>query len=178
MEMKPMSPASWQSQLAQTLNDLKAQHPERKPRVAVVGVGHDLVGDDAAGLVVARQLQPQVDGHDHLTVMDGGTAPENQTGALRRIAPDLVLLVDAAQMNEAPGTVRWLQWQATTDLGASTHTIPPYILATYLVNEIGCIVVLIGIQPQSLVVDTPLSGPVQKAVTHLIDSLRDTLTAL
>ena len=40
--------------------------------------------------------------------MEAGPAPENFTGPLRRFRPDLVLLVDAAQMDAEPGTIGWL----------------------------------------------------------------------
>ena len=38
--------------------------------------------------------------------LSAGAAPENCTGLLRRFRPDLVLLVDAAEMGEAAGAVR------------------------------------------------------------------------
>ncbi len=55
----------------------------------------------------------------------GRPCPENCTGAVLRFAPDLVVLVDAAEMGEAPATIRWLDWQETTGLSASPPTLPP-----------------------------------------------------
>lgn len=140
-------------------------------RVAVVGIGHELRGDDAAGVALARALQPVA--HERLLVVEGGHAPENHTGPLRRFSPDLVLLVDAAQMNEAPGTVRWLAWEESVGLSASTHTLPPSMLAQYLVQEIGCEVVLVGIQPGQTGLERPLSPRVELAVTALAGALAE-----
>lgn len=147
------------------------KYPLAFSRVAVVGIGHELRGDDAAGVAVARKLQPVA--HERLLVVEGGHAPENQTGLLRRFSPDLVLLVDAAQMNEAPGTVRWLAWEESVGLSASTHTLPPYMLAQYLVHELGCEVVLVGIQPGQTALEHPLSAAVGAAVAALALALTE-----
>ena len=99
-----------------------------------------------------------------LLVLDGGLAPENLTGAIRRFAPDLVLLVDAAEMGEPAGTVRWLSWQDTTGVSAATHALPPYMVAQFLVSELACEVALVGIQPQRTMFGASLSLPVRRAV--------------
>ncbi len=164
-----MSIPSWQEWLSQTLKRLSLV--DRLPRVALLGVGNELNGDDAAGLLVARALQVRLAGIDRLLVIDAGPAPENQTGTLRRFQPDLVILVDAAQMNEEPGTVRWLRWQDTTGLSASTHTLPPYMLAQYVTSELGCDMALIGIQPLSNLFEGPLSPIIQQAVESVVEVL-------
>jgi hydrogenase 3 maturation protease len=97
-------------------------------------------------------------------VLEGGLAPENLTGAIRRFAPDLVLLVDAAEMGEPAGAVRWLSWQDTTGVSAATHALPPYMVAQFLASELDCEVALIGIQPQEIAFGASLSPPVQRAV--------------
>ena len=174
-----MSKLSWSDSLNQKWTNLSK--PDRALRVAIVGIGHELRGDDAAGVSVARSLQLAVGSIHELTlrelpllVIDAGAAPENFTGQLRRFDPDLVLLIDAAQLNEAPGTIRWLDWQETSGLSASTHTLPPHVLAEYLVNELNCEVALIGIQPQGNEFDAPLSPPVQQAVADLARTLATT----
>lgn len=169
--------------LNQTLRRLK-QQPDRPPRVAIVGIGHELRGDDAAGGVVARTLQRNhtvnsaASGHDNLLVIDAGPVPENCTGPLRRFGPDLVLLVDAAQMDEAPGAVRWLAWQETEGLSASTHTLPPYVLASYLTGELSCDVALIGIQPADTSFGGPLTPPVEQAVAAVVQTLAEALRSV
>ncbi len=123
----------------------------RKPapslRVAVLGIGHELQGDDAAGVLIARHLQSLLGPSEERLILCAGPAPENCCGALRRFEPDLVLMIDAAQMYEAPGTVRLISCQDVTGIGASTHTLPLHILAKYLTSELGCEITLLGIQP-------------------------------
>lgn len=147
------------------------RHLETTPaRVAVVGVGHDLRGDDAAGLVVARRVLASAG--ERLLVVDGGPAPENLTGVLRRFQPDLVLLVDAADLDAEPGTVRWLTPDVIEGLSATTHTMPLSMLARFLQHELDCGVYLVGIQPGQNGIGQPLSEAVERAVGAVEDGLR------
>jgi hydrogenase 3 maturation protease len=169
-----MSKLSWLGPLSQALKWDKRHGPI--PRVAVVGMGHDLRGDDAAGLSVARALQEALTGNERVLVVDAGPAPENQTGPLRHFEPDLVLFVDAAQMDEEPGVIRWLSWEEVDGISASTHTLPLGVLARYLVNELGCEVALLGIQPASDAVEALFSPQVAKAVDSVVDALSKLLS--
>ena len=97
-------------------------------------------------------------------MVEGAHAPESSTGAIRRFAPDLVLLVDAAEMGDPPGTIRWLDWQEAVGLEASTHSLPPSMVARYLAAELSCEVALIGIQVQDTALGAPVSPPVRRAI--------------
>ncbi len=163
----------WLKLLRQTLTRLKTNEP---PRVAVVGVGHELRGDDAVGSMIADTLKSVIDQNQDVLVINGGHAPENQTSVLRRFAPNLVLLVDAAQMGEmTTGGVRWLRCQEISGLSASTHTIPLDIIAQYLNTELGCEVALIGIQPGQLDIGADLSPAVKQSADEIVQSLRTIL---
>ena len=133
-------------------------------RVAVVGIGNELNGDDGAGVQVARALKQALPAREGLLVIDAGPAPENFTGSLRRFAPDLVVLVDAADMGGQPGEVAWIDPGEIDGMSASTHSLPVTVFSRFLTEEIGCRVVFIGIQPLRLDFDLPLSAPVEKAV--------------
>ncbi len=166
-----MSNPCWTTHLHRTLKRLPPRDPARDgtPRVAVLGIGNDLNGDDGAGVAVARALRVRLSEQDRLLVVDGGHAPENHTGTLRAFAPALVVMVDAAQMHLPPGSIRWLDWQDTSGLSATTHTLPPYMLARFLTLDLGCAVALVGIQPFRAGVDTPLSEGMQAAVAQVVD---------
>ncbi len=167
----------WRAALAAAL--ARRQPDDRPARVSVVGVGNELAGDDAAGLTVARGLQERLAAQPasraEVQVIDAGPAPENQTGPLRRFAPDLVLLVDAAQMDAPPGAVRWVDWQEIDGLSASTHTLPLNILAGFLVAELGCDVAVIGLQPAGNETDAPLSREARVAVDTVVEGLAEAL---
>jgi len=139
-------------------------------RVAVLGVGHELRRDDGVGVVVARRVNDLLaraaeEGRPRIGVcgFEGGPAPESSTGALRRFAPTHVIIVDAADMGENPGTARLVSEEAVAGTGFSTHSMPLTVLSEYLRRSLGCSVVLLGIQPLSIEFGEGLSGPVGEA---------------
>lgn len=144
----------------------------------ILGIGNETNGDDAAGSCAARALAERLAEIAHVRVIDAGIAPENQTGPVRRFAPDLVVMIDAAQMNETPGAIRWLDWAETDGLSASTHTLPPYVLAKYLVAETGCAVGVIGIQPAQTGFGIPLSDVMAAAVADVVEGVAGEVLAL
>jgi len=168
LAMKRMLRLSWKKKLKDSFSDAAVQ------RVVILGMGNELDGDDAAGIQTARRLQTALAGNENVLVIDGGNAPESYTGKMRQFEPDLVLLVDAADMGEAPGTVKWLDWEETDGLSGSTHTLPLHVLSNYLVLEFGCQVALLGIQIQQLnmTLGDPLSPRVARSVEDVVDTLR------
>lgn len=138
-----------------------------QPRVALVGIGHELRGDDAAGVVMAHLLDAQPHG-DGLQIIEAGAAPLNCCGLLQRWRPNLIIFVDAADMAKEPGNICWLNWQDVIDSTGSTHHFSLRVLADYLTREVGCPVSLLGIQPADTAVGAPLSAPVAVAVQNLV----------
>ena len=145
-------------------------------KIAILGIGNELNGDDAAGVLAARALIEQTEEREsrtgsrssRLLIYEAGPAPENFTGPLRRFAPDAVFLIDAAEMDVPPGTVRLFDWSETSGMSASTHTLPPSVLGRFLTEELGCRVVLIGIQPGQLDFGKAVSPAVQAGVDEVV----------
>lgn len=142
------------------------------PRMAIVGIGSELRGDDAAGLEVARRLRPSAADRENLLVIEAGPAPEAFTGTLRHFRPELVVLVDAARMDTSPGSVLYLNWREVDGFRGSTHTLPLSTLASYLEKEIGCEVWLLGIQPACTEFDRPLTPDAARGVHLAVENLR------
>jgi hydrogenase 3 maturation protease len=155
---------SWKVALTQALN------PTDPGRIAILGIGNELNGDDALGVLLARKLStrllPAV--APTFLILEAGSAPENLTFALRRFAPRHTLLIDAAQMDEAPGAIRYFSPQEITGIGAFSHALPLSALAAYLTAELGCTVGALGVQPAHNDFDTPLSPPVRAAMYRIL----------
>ena len=162
----------WQDQIRRAFECLFETNP--LARIALVGVGHELRGDDAAGLLLAQRLQSMLDSQ-YVLVVEAGPVPENFSGVLRRFAPDLTLVIDAARMGAAPGAVRWLDWKDVRQANISTHTSSLCLLADFLARELDCPVALLGIQPATLSFDAPLSPLVQEACDQVCKLLLDVL---
>jgi hydrogenase 3 maturation protease len=130
-------------------------------------VGRAGRGDDGAGPALCAQLARSWRGCDDRLALDAGIAPENVGGALRRFQPDVVLMVDAADMGESPGAVRRLAEDQILGCSASTHTVPLGLVARYLSESLGCEVRVLGLQADRVGVDGPMSGPVRRSVSRL-----------
>lgn len=108
---------------------------------------------------------------DSILVIDAGHAPENRTAELRCFLPEVVILIDAAEMGAEPGTIRWIGMEEMDGMSASTHTLPLSMLARYLTLELGCDVRLLGVQPQSNQVGGTMSRKVLQAVDEITEDL-------
>jgi hydrogenase 3 maturation protease len=165
-----MSLPTWQEPLRRWIT--------RQNRVAIVGIGNSLRSDDAAGVLVARWLadSAHIRDLDSVLVIEAGHAPENATAGLRRFAPQAVLLIDAAEMGEAPGAVRWVGMEEIDGMSASTHTLPLSMLAKYLILELGCEVKLLGIQPESTEIGETVSREVLRAIEEIVNGCTEILS--
>jgi hydrogenase 3 maturation protease len=162
---------SWEDSLKQTLTRLKQKR--ETPRLVILGIGNELNGDDGAGPIIAQRLAAigPLAKHDDILILNGGQAPESMTGPIRRFSPDLILFVDIALMAQEPGAICWLSWEETAGLSASSHTLPPYVLAQYLTEQLGCEIGLLGIQPADTSLDASLSPPVSQAADDICRAL-------
>jgi hydrogenase 3 maturation protease len=142
--------------------------------VVLLGVGSELRGDDAAGIRIAQRMESL-----HLpgvSALDGGTAPENLTGEIRRLSPSHLIIIDSADMGDPPGAVRLLDPDDIGGMSFGTHALPLSVLAGFLSKETGCRVTIMGIQPRSLEFDAGLSREVAQAVDEAIEALAACLT--
>jgi hydrogenase 3 maturation protease len=137
-------------------------------RLAILGVGQELRGDDAAGMLLVRGLAERLPQSENILLVEAGPTPESFTGKLRRFRPDLVILADIAWMEAQPGAVRWLTPDDAEGVSAFTHTMPLSVVAKYMASEIGCEVKILAIQPVQTEFATPVSGAVAGAIQGLL----------
>jgi hydrogenase 3 maturation protease len=180
MEKKKILTPAWVKLLSQLLNPLEGDDRARLPRTCLVGIGNDLRGDDSAGLEVARALlgDERCRKSSDLLILEGGAAPENQTGKIRAFQPELILFVDAAQMDEPPGTVRWIPLTSIDGMSASSHSLPLSMLAQYITIEFDCDVAVLGIQPDQNGIGVDLTPLVRVAVNEIVYELKKQLNSV
>ncbi len=136
----------------------------------VITVGNSLMGDDGAGPLLARLLvsSPLSDWE----VIDGKSAPENCLHQVRKINPELVVVVDAAEMGLAPGSIRLLSEDYIADQFIfTTHDLPLTFFLLAL-KEIAPRVCFVGIQPKVVAFGYPLSREVREAVETVYEQLK------
>jgi hydrogenase 3 maturation protease len=136
-----------------------------------------LRSDDAAGILVARGLSDRECAADkeHVLIIEAGHAPENRTSEIRQFAPEIVFIVDAADMDETPGTIRWISEESIDGMSASTHGLPLSMLAHYLRLELNCAVAIVGIQAGSNAVGENVHTDVLRAVNEVVDGFDESI---
>ncbi len=134
----------------------------------LLGIGNPLASDDKAGLIVAELVYATAG--DRWTVIPAYTAPENFTREIRTIAPDLLVIVDAADMGLFPGAIRTVSPSLISDAGWGTHQSSLSTLASFLAPA--CTeIVIIGIQVLSREFGEMISPPVQKAAEEVAERI-------
>ena len=73
-------------------------------KTTILGIGNTLLRDEGIGIHVLKALQARLPADDAFSFVDGGTL--SFTLAAEIEASDRLVVIDAAQLGEAPGTVR------------------------------------------------------------------------
>jgi hydrogenase 3 maturation protease len=140
-------------------------------KVAIMGIGNPYRGDDGAGSLAARKIR-EVPG---VIVIDAQDVPENHLCLVVNQQPDTVLLIDAVDLDSAPGSVALLEKDQVAGYWPSTHRVPLSLLMDFLERETRARVFMIAIQPCRTAFLQPMSGEVSSAVAGVSDMLNNVL---
>ena len=143
-------------------------------KVAILGIGSQLKGDDASGVIAAMRLKELIvkkpTGRD-VEVFIGGTAPENMTSEIKRFGPAAIIIIDSADIGGSPGDIKLIEAEDIGGISLSTHNLPASMLIEYLKQFLKCEVWIIGIQPKSFKFGAEPCAEVKDAAESLAQSL-------
>ena len=144
-------------------------------KIALLGIGQPLKGDDAAGEVVARSVSRRLGKNrvEGIAVIAASDTPESRTSQIRRFAPSHVLIVDAGTGSYAPGTVFIADPRKIDDGEMSTHRLPLSLLVKFLEETVPCTVILMAIEPSTFSSGRNLSPAVRKSASEVARFLAD-----
>jgi hydrogenase 3 maturation protease len=141
---------------ADPLSDILQRRIKNARRLAIVGIGDELVPPDRLGMFAAQEIgEQQIPG---VRIFFAGTVPESITGPLRRYQPGHVLFLDAADMGARPGTIAVIGPERVQASLISTHVLPLSVVMDYIERETGAGVTLLGLQPDLTGTDKDLSA--------------------
>ena len=151
---------------------------QAQARVAVVGVGNELMSDDGVGVHLVRCLRDE--GHDErIELIEAGTA---LVAALDLVPPGChVLVVDAATGGCEPGSIYRLGLDDVgSGRGISLHesSLPEAFAVAELGGGAFHRVVILGIEPGRVDVGTELSPAVARKLPALLDAVRQEIATL
>jgi hydrogenase 3 maturation protease len=111
--------------------------------VLIVGVGNRMRGDRGVGSALVGRLQGRV----YVPLIDARDMPEAQLRPIEASRPDLVLVVDAAELGATPGQIGLFELDQLRMAGVSTHTANLGALFRLIPAEVRPQVLLVAIQP-------------------------------
>lgn len=153
--------------------------PEQTPaKTLILGVGNLLLSDEGAGLRVVERLVTTYQIPEEIRTLDGGTLGLDLLHYLEGV--ENLLIVDAVEIGEEPGTLRRLEGEEVPSLMSvkvSPHQvgIPDMLLAAKLRDLYPRNLVLWGVQPGTLEVGLDLSPPVAAQVDVLVGKVLEEL---
>lgn len=141
-----------------------------KGRIVYMGMGNILRGDDGIGPKLVEELLKK-----GARTVDAGTVPENYIGPVKRLEPDIIIMIDAVHLGREPGSVELLERdEILENSGFSTHSLSPVLIMERLESETGAEVFMLAIQPADITLGAPLSPAVNNLLTTLPDLLPGT----
>lgn len=145
-------------------------------RIFVVGVGNIFLGDDGFGVEVATRMKrrPAADG---VRVDDYGIRGVHLAYELLEGSYDLVILVDALDLGEEPGTISVFEPElgGDADVLPDAHDLDPASVMGLLAGLGGSVgrMLVVGCQPAALGEQMGLSAPVEAAIDEAIRAVDD-----
>lgn len=139
-------------------------------RVAVMGIGNTMRGDDGLGVHLVNSLQ-QTSLSPNVGLFVCEMTPENFAGPVAEFRPDTILMIDAAELGEAPGSARLVDAREIADSAMTTHTLSLRLLATLLESETNANVVVLAVQPKGREFGAEVSLEVSETLFYLTELL-------
>ncbi len=108
-----------------------------KKSFVILGVGNPQRGDDYVGSYIVSKLKTQ-------NKIDCGPVPENFTGKIRALNPEIIIIVDAIDFGGEPGERMFTEAEKAEGAALSTHSLPLSLFCKLFPESE---VYLLGIQP-------------------------------
>ena len=137
-------------------------------KIAILGIGNDLRTDDGLGPYIVTSIK-----FDHPDVMieNVGSVPEGFARPLAEFGAKRIIMIDAADMQKAPGHIELVTKDRIGGINISTHSMPLSFLMMYLEQETGGESILLGVQPKSLQFGEGLTQEIQRVSDNIISSI-------
>ncbi|HUU76776.1 MAG TPA: hydrogenase 3 maturation endopeptidase HyCI [candidate division Zixibacteria bacterium] len=148
----------------------------RGKKISIMGIGNFDRADDFAGIAVIEKIEKN-SFSENIQILNAGPVPEAFTGKIKEFIPNLLVIIDAAEMNEKPGTIRVFTEKDIDEAYMVTpHKVSMNMYMKYLryfIEKIDAI--FIGIQPASLSYSEPITEKVQESIDYLSEVLIELL---
>lgn len=135
----------------------------RGKRLAILGVGNPLRGDDGIGPALVDRLQGKV----RATLVNAGDVPENYLGVIEAARPEVVLMVDAVALGAEPGDAALIEIEQIAGARLTTHNTSLALFARALQAGTGADILVVAIQPGVTSLGAAMSPRVELTLQYL-----------
>ena len=142
--------------------------------IKVIAVGNDLYGDDGIGNAVLQALE-QIPDMKNIELIDGAT---DALGLIDHFSEtDHVIIVDAAQMGEKPGTVKVFSKEEVKlkikmdHLSVHGISLAETIDIAQAVDSLPKNITIIGIEPKNIGISQNLSDVVTQSIPEVVSNI-------
>ncbi len=141
--------------------------------VAVIGIGNIMRGDDGCGPKIIEKLKGR---NIKACLFDCGTVPENYIFPILSTSCGTVILVDAADFEGTPGSIKVLSLNEVSGAGLSTHNSSIRLFTDLLMTGRDNLdIFAVSIQPKKITFGEPLSDEVKSGIDTLTNILAEAL---
>jgi hydrogenase 3 maturation protease len=174
----PKPDSNWKKGLQPELQSL-AEELKKVKKLAILGVGSELMQDDNAGINVSLYLEKKYgNNHPKVRIFTGYTVPENFTKDIADFKPDHIIIVDAADLNISPGEFTDLPIERITDFSLGTHKLSLVMMIKFLKEIINPDFSVLAIQYKSIVFGEKITKEMKVGVKNVSAFLCDIIDAL
>ena len=128
-----------------------------------VGIGNILRSDDGVGVYICRQIVST----NNVKTLIVEVSIENYIKKINDLNPDILVLVDCADLNRMPGHAELLPVEQIKDFAASTHNISLKRVSEFFKMK----VLVLGIQPGSVSIGENMTKHVKESADRIIKNI-------
>jgi hydrogenase maturation protease len=146
--------------LPESLSSLISQ---KHKKLLFVGIGNVLRSDDGVGVYLCKRLNT----NKNISTLIVEVSIENYVKKINDLNPDVLILVDCVNFNKKPGYFYFLPVEKIKDFTTSTHNISLKRISEFFDME----VLVLGIQPASLIFGENLSRQVKESADMIVKNI-------
>jgi hydrogenase 3 maturation protease len=132
----------------------------KERKILFVGIGNILKSDDGVGVYISKRIKNS----NHIFSLTVEASIENYIGKINSIDPDILVLIDCADIKSPPGTCKLLPIGQVRDLTFNTHSISLSRLSEFFAMQ----VYILCIQPEKVDFGENISYIVMNVADELI----------
>ncbi|HOK26704.1 MAG TPA: hydrogenase maturation protease [Bacteroidales bacterium] len=145
--------------------DLQKLLSQPGKKILFVGIGNLLKSDDGAGVYISRRIRET----ENISALTVEMCIENYIGKINSLQPDILVLIDCADMGEPPGTIKLLKLDEIKDFTTNTHNISLKKISDFFNAQ----VFILGIQPLSVAFGEKISYIVARSAKNIIKQINN-----